>query len=379
MKRVLSFVLAVLLLNVSFVALAEESVAIEKINDIESKYTICAKLVSSDESQEKGIEVGDQFMIDFTTDVPAFLTAGVYGTFDNTKAKIIAPVYSNSDFGVLTNQFDNDQGTFAIEGYDQAIQGIEDDVIFSILFEAVEAGEFSVNVSDESLLGRNDINGFYPLNVVGTKLTILDNADGEKNVIIKEPEPLTPYDDMLGYDWAEKAVGVMYKIGALENIADKSFFPAQNITRGEFITMLMRVCKQKKSAANTEKFNDVAEDYQYEYIMTAKTLGVAQGDENGNFRPDDFITREDICTLVFRTMLKMNKARSEIIADDYVGKFSDNQSIYPYAKDSVAGLIRAKLIIGDNSGLLRPKDNMTRAEAAVLLNRLAEYNILISM
>ena len=95
--------------------------------------------------------------------------------------------------------------------------------------------------------------------------------------------------------------------------------------------------------------------------------------------PDEYITRQDVCTLVFRTMLKMNKARSEIVPDDYLGDFSDKEAIAYYAVEPVAGLLRAKIIKGDDNKLIRPEDYMTRAEAAVLLNALAEYNILISM
>ena len=112
--------------------------------------------------------------------------------------------------------------------------------------------------------------------------------------------------------------------------------------------------------------------------MIAKALGVALGDENGNFRPDETITRQDVCALVYRTMRKMNKVNPEIDTDKYLDAFGDKDAIAPYAVECFAGLIRAKLLQGDDNKLLRPADNMTRAEAAVLLNSLAEFNILVS-
>ncbi len=327
----------------------------------------------------KDVEVGDQFMVDIvkSDDEKAFLTFRVNGTFNSEVAELVAPVYTNSSLGVLTNQFDNEEGTFTFEGYDQRIQGVTESVICSLLFKAKKSGEFEV-VLDDCMLGKADENAFYNLNMTGVKLDIAEDSDGEDVSIIEDTKPLTPFDDMFGYDWAEKAVGVMATLGITEDIADTSYYPAKNITRGEFITMLMRVCKQK-SSKTVEAFNDVAEDsYQYESVMTAKALGIAKGDENGNFRPDETITRQDICALVYRTMLKMNKVNPEIDIDEYISKFSDKDSIAPYATESVAGLIRAKILIGDENNLLRPADNMTRAEAAVLLNRLAEFNILVS-
>lgn len=366
MKKVISLLLIVSILAMSMVVFAEES---------------AVELGMKAETQAEKVEVGDQFLVSIkktVSDIP-FLTFRVNGSFDNELAEIIAPVYSNEKLGILTNKFDNEKGTFTFEGYDQTLKGTKEDVICSILFEAKKSGEFSTVILEDCMLGKVGENAFYTLSVEGDTVAIGEDSDGEKVSVIKEPEPVTPFDDMLKYDWAEKAVKVMYDLGALEGIADKSYYPGENITRGDFITMLMRVCKQKKTSETIENFKDVDPDsYQYEHIMTAKILGIAQGDESGNFRPDEYITRQDICALVFRTMKKMNKVDPQINADKYISSFSDKGDIYEYAVDSVAGLIRAKLIIGDDTGLLRPKDNMTRAEAAVLLNRLAEFNILVS-
>lgn len=326
------------------------------------------------------IEAGDQFLVNVVKndEEKKFLTFRVNGTFDAEVAELIAPVYSNEDLGILTNNFDNEQGTFTFEGYDQKVRGINENVICSILFKAKKSGEFNLMLLEDCLLGKAGENAFYNLEISGLNVNISEDADEESVSIIEDTKPITPFDDMLGYEWAEKAVGVMVTLGVTEDIADKSFYPAQNITRGEFITMLVRVCKQK-SGKIVEEFGDVSEDsYQYDYIMTAKALGITNGDENGNFRPDEVITRQDVCTLVYRTMRKMNKVNPEIIIDDYISQFSDNDAVAQYAKEGVAGLVRAKLFVGDDDKLIRPADNMTRAEAAVLLNRLAEFNILVS-
>lgn len=364
MKRFISILLSLCMLIMPCAAFAEESVDMT----LEAK---CETVT---------VEVGDQFIVDIvkSDDEMAFLTFRINGAFEAEIAEIIAPVYSNKDLGVLTNNFDNEAGTFTFEGYDQRIRGTKEAVVCSILFKAKASGEFNVALLEDCMLGKADENAFYSLDIKGVTVTVVDDTDEEEVSIIEDAKPLTPFDDMLNYDWAEKAVGVMATLGVTEGIADTSYYPGQDITRGEFITMLMRVCKQK-SSKGTEAFGDVDEDsYQYESIMTAKALGIAKGDENGNFRPDDTITRQDVCALVYRTMLKMNKVNPEIDADEYISQFSDKDSIASYATECVAGLIRAKIIIGVDNGLVRPVDNMTRAEAAVLLNRLAEFNILVS-
>ncbi len=369
MKRLICILLALCISIVPCISMAEE------VFDVEIRAV----------AETVEVEVGDQFIVNITKTVDdlKFLTFRINGEFDSEFAEMVAPVYTNERLGILKNDFDNEKGTFTFEGYDMTISGTDENIICSLLFVAKKSGEFNVTLLNDCMLGKHDENAFYNLAVLGTSATdttvkISEDTDGAVVSLIKDPDPLTPYDDMFGYDWAEKAVGVMYELGVLEDIADTSYYPGEKITRGDFVTMLVRVCKLKNKTAG-EPFLDVASDsYQYDEIMTAKALGIAKGYGDGNFRPDDYVTREEICAFVYRTMLKMNKVNPEIEPDEYLEKFSDKGEITPYAVEGVAGLIRAKILVGDDQGLIRPADNMTRAEAAVLLNRLAEFNILIS-
>ena len=49
--------------------------------------------------------------------------------------------------------------------------------------------------------------------------------------------------------------------------------------------------------------------------------------------------------------------------------FSDSADISDYAVQTMASVVRAGIIRGDDMGLLNPKKDMTRAEAAVLIER----------
>lgn len=379
MKKIICFIITAFLVFSQLTVFAEGAV---DLGEILSGVTMELKPVCDSEN----IEVGDQFLVSFTlTNPEPYLSFQIQGSFDASKAQVIAPVYTNN-FVVLQNDFDNTDGTFSLVAADLTVKGSSDDILCSILFEATAAGEFDLKIDGEgleTLIGRKETaeNGdiFYIAKLGNAVFSITEDTDGDKVYIIKEPDPITPYNDMFGYDWAERAVSVLYQLGALENIADESFLPGGNVTRGDFVTMLVKVCSLK-SGSNAETFKDVDESsYCYEPIMIARSLNLVFGDEGGNFRPDESITRQDICAILFRTMRYMNKVREMDDAQKYVGSFSDNTDISEYALDSVAAMIRAKIIQGDDTGLIRPKDNMTRAEAAVVLNRVAEFNRLISL
>lgn len=382
---ILSAALAVTALVMPVTALADEADTSAGENQSEVSEQTPVEVLITPVEETGDIEVGDQFLVSFElSEAKKYLSYQLRGTFDKDKATLIAPVYTNN-MSVLENSFDNETGTFSIIQADLTITGCEDKVLCSFLFEALAEGEFVIeltNGENETMLGRDkraeDGSVFYTINANSAKFEIKADSDGESDVLIKDAEPLTPYDDILGYDWAERSIGVLYRLGALENIADKSFFPAKDVTRGEFVTMLVKICELE--GKETEPFADVDEDfYGYDEINTAKSLGLVKGDESGNFAPYAPITREDICTILFRTMRQMQKVRAMDNADEYLKDFEDKADISDYAKDSVAGMIRAKILIGDEGGRLNPKANMTRAEAAVVLNRVAEFNKLISL
>lgn len=359
MKRFISLLLILCLLAVPFGTFAEED---------ESDFRVVAVCSADD------IRVGDQFLVQIVIDgeYDGYLTYSVTGTFDPAVAELIAPVYKDDGFSIIYNKFSNEDGKFQFDAADLSLRGSEENLLCSLLFEAKSEGDFELVLDRpeddrEVMVGRlHRIGEKYMYSVESVGLTVhIDNdaTNREKTIIIEELKPVTPYDDMAGYNWAEVAVGALARLGILNGIADESFEPEKEITRGEFVAMLVRAAKLSGAGDN---FPDVAENYPFAAeISTAKKKGIALGDENGNFDPESPATRQDISAFVYRTLHlldKMDEAPVEVLAD-----FSDSDKISDYAVPTMASVVRAKLLKGDDRGLLNPVDNMTRVDAAVLI------------
>lgn len=329
--------------------------------------------------QTEKIEVGDQFLVNIKksdSDLK-FLTFRIKGSFDSKTAQIVAPVYTNSKLGVLTNKFDNENGTFLFEGYDTTIRGTEEDIICSILFEATETGEFEIELEEGCMLGKYNENAFYSLELKGNKATVTEDTDGENIKLIEDEEPQTPYDELIMGHPDEKGITVMYKLGVLKDIAEETIDTEKSVTRGEFGAMLQRVCKLKSSAA-VENFEDIDTDsFVYEPVKILKAKGIAKGDGEKIFAPNENITRQDAFTLIFRTMVSMNKVDEKIDSEAYLSVFEDKEEIAPYATDAVAAMMRAKLW-GEDATNCEPEREMALGEVCGILNQLAEFNILVS-
>ena len=176
------------------------------------------------------------------------------------------------------------------------------------------------------------------------------------------------FNDTINYPWAEDAIEHLYNEGIIKGMGDGSFGCARQVSRADFTVMLVRLTKQ--NVPFTENFSDVTEDkYYYKEIGIAKVLGFASGRDENTFDPKGNITREDMATLVWRVMSKLGKL-PEISDFGLEEKFSDANKISAYAKNAVAVLANEGLLGGYETGEFKPKGFATRAECAVLLDRI---------
>jgi len=185
---------------------------------------------------------------------------------------------------------------------------------------------------------------------------------------IPTPTPENTFIDLGGYDWASSSIYKLSKLGIIKGTSENTFSPANNITRADFAVLLSRTFNLKGEV--TGNFDDVpAGEYFYQPIGILKSLDIAKGSE-GKYRPYDSITRQDIIVLTHRALTLLGNIKD---SPDYdiLNKFEDKGSISNYATESVCIMISRGIIKG-NDGQLAPLNNATRAEAAVIFDRI--YN-----
>lgn len=152
---------------------------------------------------------------------------------------------------------------------------------------------------------------------------------------------------------------------------ENQFKPQLDIKRSDYLLMLMRALELDDAAEGQEAtaaFEDTnAKSYYSEALALAKELGIVKGDLNNRFRPGDCITRQEAIVMAQRAMVAAGIDLPP--GDAGTEQFRDSQDISSYAADSVAALVAAGVIRG-NDGSLHPKQLLTRAQAAVMIHRL---------
>ena len=172
--------------------------------------------------------------------------------------------------------------------------------------------------------------------------------------------------DLGNHGWAEDAIYTLKNRGIINGISATEFAPEANIKRGDFILILTRMLGVNNEF--TENFADVPiGSYYYNAIGSAKAAGIATGDGT-NFMPEDSITRQDLITLAYRAF----ESAGYITATEdttSLDAFGDKDMIDDYAVSAMASMVKQGIIQGAD-GNVNPKGNATRAEVAVMCERL---------
>ncbi len=182
-------------------------------------------------------------------------------------------------------------------------------------------------------------------------------SDDKDDVII--PQPAVSFTDINSSHWAYDSVIYLAEKFILNGYLDGTFKPENNITRAEFAKIIVSATGSVDPYA-LSTFNDVNNgDWYYSYVSTAYGLGYITGYPDGSFRPNDNITRADICTIVNRVLKAENSSSASA--------FKDDSLIPSYAKDAVYALNAKGVINGYQDGTFAPLTFATRAQTAKII------------
>ena len=177
------------------------------------------------------------------------------------------------------------------------------------------------------------------------------------------------FTDVKTSDWFYNAVNYVKEKGLMNGSSDTEFSPNQSTTRGMIVTILYRLAGSPEVTAEND-FSDVKSGTYYEdAIAWANANKIALGYSNGNFGPNDTITREQLATILYRYADFMGYDVSN--TNDLSG-FSDSSKISSYAKDAFAWVNAANMITGTSNTTLSPTGDATRAQLATILMRFCE-------
>lgn len=208
----------------------------------------------------------------------------------------------------------------------------------------------------------------------GSETLIRKSVTGENSLTaivdgsayIKWVENGKRFDDVAGNHWASDAIAFVSSRELMSGTGKTKFSPGSSVTRGMLAQILFNLENAPEGSAKAN-FADVLEGRWYtEAINWAASEGIVAGYKDNQFRPEASITREQFATMLYRYMGSPDPG--EVALD-----FRDADEVSAYAVPAMRWAVKIGLFTGRTQQRLAPGDSATRAEAAIILQRLCKY------
>ena len=208
----------------------------------------------------------------------------------------------------------------------------------------------------------------------GSEIALTDQGDGKftftmpsRKVTVQAsfaPVPL-PFEDVPPGAWYEEAVRYAYTHGIMEGMSATTFVPNKSLTRAEAVQVLYNL-EGQPTVSGTATFPDLVYQWYKPAIAWAESTGVVDGYEDGTFRPDQPVTREEFAQMLYDYGAYKDY---DLSAQGDLSSFPDGNQVQEWALPAMSWANGNALINGHDDGTLEPGGTTTRAQAASILMR----------
>ena len=261
-------------------------------------------------------------------------------------------VLANEDFADVCGAFDiafQPELTYMLEN-DMAIPDTFSEFFLSVMYE---------NIKPEIPDVSDDI-GYYEEEAVPEV-----SEDNTPSVTVPEKEYI--FKDVKEDFWAYEHIVSLYEKGIVDGYLEKIFRPSAKVTRAELAKTVCKAFLSGKHKAEKSKYTDISDMLWYsEYVKICEYYSIFDKICNETFNGDEFVTRQEMCTVIYRAFLNSHKKINFQEKQD----FPDMDSLSPYAVEAVEKLQAAGIIEGFGDYNFYPFYETTRAEVCKVISML---------
>jgi len=227
--------------------------------------------------------------------------------------------------------------------------------------------EFSAYVPSKTTTGAKPVGGGSGGGSAGGMGTGTSTVPGLVETDVKEDvKAESVFADMDTNHWSYENVAKLKELGIVDGDDNGNFNPSGNVTREQFLKMLVETVKLPTEFGNTQ-FSDVDNSAWYApYVAAGVNAGLVNGISEDVFGVSTNIARQDMAVMILRVM---NSKNINVNVSD--NKFADDADISDYAKVAVY-VVRSSGIIEGYENMFNPKNSLTRAEAATVIIKLLD-------
>jgi hypothetical protein len=173
--------------------------------------------------------------------------------------------------------------------------------------------------------------------------------------------------------WCEDVINEMGSRLIVKGTSNGRFEPQRLVTRGEFITVVMRALGVQNSSYNGD-YTDVDEnDWYATAISTANDYGLLCQYKDPTIEPQKNMTREEAVVIIVSAIKNVSSMKDIQVTDEEINilleEYLDHKDVSNWACGSMSYGVKLGILKGSDQHLY-PKAYITRAEATVLIKRM---------
>lgn len=177
------------------------------------------------------------------------------------------------------------------------------------------------------------------------------------------------FTDVPATSWYRDYVQYVYDHALMGGVSKTEFRPNGTLTRAQVAQILYNQAGSPEVTGES-RFTDVKSTaWYYDAVTWAAENHVVGGYTDGTFRPNQSITRQEVAVMLYA------RAGRPAVSGSLEGIFADSGSVAKWAKDAMVWAYQNQIMSGERAGdnlYLHPKNNATRAQAAVMITHYAE-------
>ena len=190
-----------------------------------------------------------------------------------------------------------------------------------------------------------------------------ESDEESTDTTVSEETINTVFNDVPKDHWAGSYILALAKAGIVAGITENEFAPENNVTREQFIKMLVLSCGLTGEDIKPDFYDVNINDWYYETLSIAYNNGIISG-YDGKAGIGENITRQDMAVMVARVIDKLNIKH---VKEGDTAEFIDKKDISEYAVNAVELLCDMEILSGYEDGQFKPQKTLTRAECSKII------------
>ena len=129
------------------------------------------------------------------------------------------------------------------------------------------------------------------------------------------------FSDVAKGKWYNRAISTLAKAGIIKGDPAGTYRPGDPITRAEMAAIIARFGDFKEGG---KTFNDISGHWAQKFIELAASNGWINGNPDGTFKPNNYITRAETVAMINRVLDRQTKDVSDLLPVSQMTNWSDN-------------------------------------------------------